>query len=859
MAVALLASTTPVAAALNTDSLVAPAIEASAATREITDNATGISYRVGSDYAEVVGYSGDGGELVIPRTFKGVPVEMIAKDAFNDGEYSATLTSITLPDTIEYIGANAFAGCTNVREGYIPTKFVAICAAASSIEVSENVGQLVSFDVQDAQKTKVSTSDGLASLYTEYTLDGSSMAKRAIRVPKELNSSDIGSTIANDVAGFIKKYSTIESVTIHNANCDIPEGSIPTEGVKGGTVIHGHLASTAQKYAAAVGKTIKNGLFVPLEQAESDDQIRAKISFDEIQYADADATKKFSLTVTAQTGEYTVREVGMLIDKNNVATADTAETVLDLDSNYDLNIVSEENTNTVTSNKIAENGYGLWVRPYVIVDNGTGEGTVTKYGEPQFIYSENHVKSKITTSIVPTSTTEDDKVRLTISSAIDENSSGNDFYELVETGFVLDRSGTVTSEESAKEKLVLDADDVNFISRGTNLQTVIQDVKDKGNGIWAVGYTTVQVNGKKVTKYSEPIYWAAYSALDDVTVGVEDLALSPVKFKMTATVDTGDLELVETGILTNKTGAVTEENAAKYLKLDSSFTAKQKFTSKTSECSVAMTDLGNGIWYVGYATVLVDGKEVTKYSEPQYVYSDLRSEGVLANVTVAPDGKNDAGFDRYKFSTVFTTNGLKPTRCGVIVNRGAEVNEANAKEALVLDSKVVSDNVYRVNDEGLTSCSISVANSTANGIWFVAYVVTEDGQITYSDPVHIVEPEDVVAANMAVKVIDSEGKTGPEYRWFDVTAITAEYDIDAIGIIVSRNGTLTKDTAAAELTLNPTDTDTRFVRVSGNNAGGDVKFHGNGIWVAGYATVTVNGKTITKYSEPYFVPEPSNS
>lgn len=49
-------------------------------------------------------YLGDGGDLIIPNEIEGLPVTRIAPYAFEE----AHLTSVVLPDTLEFIGDNAF-------------------------------------------------------------------------------------------------------------------------------------------------------------------------------------------------------------------------------------------------------------------------------------------------------------------------------------------------------------------------------------------------------------------------------------------------------------------------------------------------------------------------------------------------------------------------------------------------------------------------------------------------------------------------------------------------------------------------------------------------------------------------------
>lgn len=870
MAVALLASTTPVAAALNTDSLVAPAIEASAALKTSIDFDTGLEYVKYSGYAEITGYSSEdnenGGELVIPEELGGLPVTRIAKNAFA-GSDSAELTKITLPETIEYIGANAFAGCTNVTEGYIPSKFIGICAACKEIKVSENVKQLVVFEVQDAHKTKVSTTDGLASLYTEYELDGSSLAERGLAVPKIVQDADVSGLTADNFKNFVKKYSTIEKVTIYNKDCKISDGLIPESAI-----ISGYLGSTAQTYAKSVGKTIGNGKFVPLDGAASDEEIlnASSVSFT---YTDVDGTKKFKLTATADTGNYSVFEIGLLIDRNNVVTADTAETLLTTDSSVDLLVPSKANSKTISGN-IAENGYGLWVRPYVLIDNGSGEEdqAVLKYGEPEFIYFDSHVKSKITTDFTPKELSDTQKIQLLTTSSIAKDANGNDFYELVETGFVFDRDGVVTSEDEAKEQLTIDSD---FIHSGKKQETCSVNVKDTGNGVWAVGYTTVQfVNGDKVTNYSDPIYWAASTPLDDVSVTAEASAINDVKFKLGVTADAGDYEIVKTGIIYDKSGTVSNvvasdeedadekirQNVANSLKIDSVY-YNEKYSGTDSSYSLKVSDAGNGIWYVGYVTVLIDGKEETKYTAPQYAYSATQTEGVDMHMSVTERGVNAAGNNSYRFATISRVNGETPVESGIIFNRDGNLTASTAKSKLVLTSegKSTGNTVARKDTGTITSCIADIGD-TGKGIWFVSYIITEDANgnrtTKYTDPCFVNSHETAVRANLSVKIANSliDGSTN-KFR-IDATAVTGEYNVDRVGIIFSRNGEVTEANAASLLTLgNGGASDKTVTEKAGvNSTGGNIADKGDGIWVVGYVIVQVSDtETVTQYSDPVYV------
>ena len=87
---------------------------------------SGIAYELSADksYYIVTGI-GDyaGTALSIPKTYDGKPVKEIAKNAFKD---CTDLTSVTLPEGLEVIGAGAFSGCTGLTSIVIPDTVVSM-------------------------------------------------------------------------------------------------------------------------------------------------------------------------------------------------------------------------------------------------------------------------------------------------------------------------------------------------------------------------------------------------------------------------------------------------------------------------------------------------------------------------------------------------------------------------------------------------------------------------------------------------------------------------------------------------------------------------------------------------------------
>jgi hypothetical protein len=252
---------------------------------------------------------------------------------------------------------------------------------------------------------------------------------------------------------------------------------------------------------------------------------------------------------------------------------------------------------------------------------------------------------------------------------------------------------------------------------------------------------------------------------------------------------------------------------------------------------------------------------MTKYSAPQYVYSEVQTEGVDMHMAVTERGKNASGNDSYRFATISRVNKETPIESGIIFNRDGNLTTKTAKDKLVLTSEGRSTgNIVARKTEGtITSCIADIGDH-GNGIWFVSYIITEDANgnrtTTYTEPRFVDGHESAVRANLSVKVASSlrEGSTN-SYR-IDGTAVTGEYNVDRVGIIFSRSGEVTEANAASLLTLNDGGASDKTIteKAGVNSTGGNITDKGNGIWVVGYVIVQVSDtETVTQYSDPVFV------
>lgn len=72
---------------------------------------------------------GAGSEVVIPETYKDIPVTRIAPEAFRGSEQ---LKSVVLPDTLKTVGAYAFAECTALEKIVLPNSVTLVDKGAFS-------------------------------------------------------------------------------------------------------------------------------------------------------------------------------------------------------------------------------------------------------------------------------------------------------------------------------------------------------------------------------------------------------------------------------------------------------------------------------------------------------------------------------------------------------------------------------------------------------------------------------------------------------------------------------------------------------------------------------------------------------
>lgn len=97
----------------------------------------------------ITGYTGPGGEVVIPDTLDGLPVTFIGEYAFMA---NARVTDVVIPDSVTHFGEGAFAGCTGLAGVVIGNRVASIgyrafsgCTGLESVAIPDSVARIDSF------------------------------------------------------------------------------------------------------------------------------------------------------------------------------------------------------------------------------------------------------------------------------------------------------------------------------------------------------------------------------------------------------------------------------------------------------------------------------------------------------------------------------------------------------------------------------------------------------------------------------------------------------------------------------------------------------------------------------------------
>jgi hypothetical protein len=101
------------------------------------------TYTTNNGAITITGYTGSGGDVIIPNTINGLPVTDIGDWAFY---FCPSLISVTIPDSITNIGDDAFWGCESLTSIIIPDSVTSIgyeafagCSSLTSVTIGNGV------------------------------------------------------------------------------------------------------------------------------------------------------------------------------------------------------------------------------------------------------------------------------------------------------------------------------------------------------------------------------------------------------------------------------------------------------------------------------------------------------------------------------------------------------------------------------------------------------------------------------------------------------------------------------------------------------------------------------------------------
>lgn len=126
-----------------------------------------------NDQGVITSYSGPGGDLLIPETIGTIPVKGIGFSVFGN---NTSLTSVTLPDTINWIGDECFNSCTSLQTINLPKDLTEISSntfgGCSSLEtVTIPTGALLATIGSGAFEASGLTSMTIPATVTQIDLD----------------------------------------------------------------------------------------------------------------------------------------------------------------------------------------------------------------------------------------------------------------------------------------------------------------------------------------------------------------------------------------------------------------------------------------------------------------------------------------------------------------------------------------------------------------------------------------------------------------------------------------------------------------------------------------------------------------
>ena len=173
---------------------------------------TDFTYTISEGAVTITGYVGPGGNVVIPGTIDGMPVTIIANNAFKD---KTTIVSVTIPDSVTSLGDYAFSGCAGLTSVTIGNGVTSIggrafrsCTALTSISIGNGVTSIGTYAFQSCT--------GLTSITIPNSVN--SIGANAFNGCTALASAAIGSGVTTIGANAFKGCTALIAINVEADN-----------------------------------------------------------------------------------------------------------------------------------------------------------------------------------------------------------------------------------------------------------------------------------------------------------------------------------------------------------------------------------------------------------------------------------------------------------------------------------------------------------------------------------------------------------------------------------------------------------------------------------------------------------------